>query len=430
MADACLRGLTFRSDPYINHFAKTDTITSGLDMGDYALTYDAENRLTAVSKNGSTIATFVFDGDGKRVISTADGATTRFVSAGYEVKNPGASQEVSKYYFAGASRIAVRKYTVPQSMSVEYTLSDHLGSASITTDNAGAKVSEIRYKPWGEIRYAWTDTSLSTTPAYKLTSYTYTGQFSYMDDPTTPAPPDLRSPSPNPQVEIDMTTKVFIVDLGRVGEGLSRFSSADTIVPGVGTSQAWDRYAYGMNNPLRYIDPTGHDPCDPDDTECQEAQEDNDPVSDPEECLDSDPTCFIATQDTIAPMLTALNGLQKALTGESAFTILVAGIFIGGAITLSLPVLATVGLIVAGVVLVVVGVELASEALDVGDAKTFLTGAQSESGRNPGGLLTIDKESDPSGGISYSYTGFDGASGSYSPGLPITNYFMNRITSK
>jgi hypothetical protein len=95
-------------------------------------------------------------------------------------------------------------------MSVEYTLSDHLGSASITTDNAGAKVSEIRYKPCplryrygvlreGEIRYAWTDTSLSTTPAYKLTSYTYTGQFSYMDDPTTPATPHPTSGHP-PQI--------------------------------------------------------------------------------------------------------------------------------------------------------------------------------------------------------------------------------------
>jgi YD repeat-containing protein len=197
---------TFRPGPYINIFARADTITSGVDMGDYILSYDAENRLTSVAKNGSTIATFVFDGDGKRVISTADPstgsgqvATTRFVSAGYEVKNPGASQEVSKYYFAGASRIAVRKYTVPVSMALEYTLSDHLGSASITTDNAGAKVSEIRYKPWGEIRYAWKDPSLTTTPAYKLTSYTYTGQFSYMDDPTTPATPHPTSGHP-PQI--------------------------------------------------------------------------------------------------------------------------------------------------------------------------------------------------------------------------------------
>jgi len=42
----------------------------------------------------------------------------------------------------------------------------------------------MRYKPWGEVRYTWTATQ-STTPAYKLPSYTYTDQYSYMDDPST-----------------------------------------------------------------------------------------------------------------------------------------------------------------------------------------------------------------------------------------------------
>jgi RHS repeat-associated protein len=39
---------------------------------------------------------------------------------------------------------------------------------------------------------------------------------------------------------------------------LGRFAQADTLIPGAGSSQAWDRYAYAMNNALRYIDPTGH----------------------------------------------------------------------------------------------------------------------------------------------------------------------------
>ena len=32
---------------------------------------------------------------------------------------------------------------------------------------------------------------------------------------------------------------------------------ADTMLPTPGDVQAWDRYAYVMNNPIRYIDPTG-----------------------------------------------------------------------------------------------------------------------------------------------------------------------------
>ncbi|MBN2006649.1 MAG: RHS repeat-associated core domain-containing protein, partial [Anaerolineae bacterium] len=40
---------------------------------------------------------------------------------------------------------------------------------------------------------------------------------------------------------------------------LGRFISADTIVPGI-DSQALNRYTYVLNNPLRYRDPSGHDP--------------------------------------------------------------------------------------------------------------------------------------------------------------------------
>ncbi len=40
-----------------------------------------------------------------------------------------------------------------------------------------------------------------------------------------------------------------------------RFISADTIVPEAGNPQAFNRYAYVFNNPLKYTDPSGHDPC-------------------------------------------------------------------------------------------------------------------------------------------------------------------------
>ena len=39
---------------------------------------------------------------------------------------------------------------------------------------------------------------------------------------------------------------------------LGRFAQADTIIPGAGNPLAWDRYAYTLDNPLRYSDPSGH----------------------------------------------------------------------------------------------------------------------------------------------------------------------------
>jgi len=39
---------------------------------------------------------------------------------------------------------------------------------------------------------------------------------------------------------------------------IGRFISADSIVPGAGDATSFNRYAYVRNNPLRYIDPSGH----------------------------------------------------------------------------------------------------------------------------------------------------------------------------
>lgn len=43
---------------------------------------------------------------------------------------------------------------------------------------------------------------------------------------------------------------------------LGRFIQPDSIVPGVENSQSWNRYSYGLNNPSRYTDPTGHKVCE------------------------------------------------------------------------------------------------------------------------------------------------------------------------
>jgi RHS repeat-associated protein len=55
---------------------------------------------------------------------------------------------------------------------------------------------------------------------------------------------------------------------------MGRFIQTDTIVPG--GIQGLDRYAYTANNPLRYIDPSGHDYCESSN-------------ADPEDCRQVDP---------------------------------------------------------------------------------------------------------------------------------------------
>jgi hypothetical protein len=48
-----------------------------------------------------------------------------------------------------------------------------------------------------------------------------------------------------------------------------RFVQADTIVPEPGNPQSLNRYAYTLNNPLKYTDPSGHRACEDDPKSCQ-----------------------------------------------------------------------------------------------------------------------------------------------------------------
>jgi hypothetical protein len=57
--------------------------------------------------------------------------------------------------------------------TLNFILSDHLGSTYVTTDSNGAQPPDNRYKAWRQSRYA-----SGTLP----TKFTYTGQYSYVAD--------------------------------------------------------------------------------------------------------------------------------------------------------------------------------------------------------------------------------------------------------
>jgi len=112
-----------------------------------------------------------------------------------------------------------------ENSTVYYLLTDHLGSTAITANSSGNRVAELRYKAWGETRYAD-----GTTP----TTFRFTGQ------------------------REDATIGLYFYNARYYDPALGRFIAPDTIVPEPGNPQALNRYAYTRNNPLRYTDPTGH----------------------------------------------------------------------------------------------------------------------------------------------------------------------------
>jgi RHS repeat-associated protein len=182
----------------------------------FTLNYDAENRLVSVS--GNATANFSYDGDGKQIKATVNGTTTVYVGNHYEVKN----SIVTKYYFAGATRIAVRTNGM-----LSYLLGDHLGSSSVTTDANGVKTASALYKAFGETRY---------TLGNLGTDYKFTGQ------------------------REEAALGIYFFNARWMDPSLGRFTQPDTIVPtSTQGTQAWDRYAYVNNNPVKYFDRTGHD---------------------------------------------------------------------------------------------------------------------------------------------------------------------------
>ena len=63
---------------------------------------------------------------------------------------------------------------------------------------------------------------------------------------------------------------------------LGRFISPDTIIPDPTNPEAANRYSYGYNSPLTYVDPTGHDPESSTPEDRAEAQNTDPPPPTPE----------------------------------------------------------------------------------------------------------------------------------------------------
>jgi RHS repeat-associated protein len=113
----------------------------------------------------------------------------------------------------------------PANNGVFYLLGDHLGSTSVSYRVSDGQTLTQRYYAWGGIRPG---------PNNALpTDYTFTGQ------------------------KLDATGLMYY-GARYYDSSLGRFLSADTIVPQAGNPQALNRYSYVNNNPLKYVDPSGH----------------------------------------------------------------------------------------------------------------------------------------------------------------------------
>ena len=124
----------------------------------YTQTFDAENRLSAViTATGGTLFTtaFKYDGDGNLVQRLRpDTTATVYVGGSYEVELSASGGVLTRTSYYNAITARAMRVESGGSSQVYYTLTDQLGSASVTLNSAGGVVGEMRYYAFGETRLA------------------------------------------------------------------------------------------------------------------------------------------------------------------------------------------------------------------------------------------------------------------------------------
>jgi RHS repeat-associated protein len=250
-----------------------------LTGGGRTYVWNMENFPTSITASGTT-ETYAYNADSQRVTRTRSGVTTVYLEGIWEEVASTTLGDVTKYITLQGQTVARRAITAANSTTYRYIHNDPLGSVSVVTGfNAPPAQSgtTLEYDPWGKVR------SGSNT----ATKRNYTGH--YLDD-----------------------TGLIFANARYYDPNLAKFVSADTIVPGSASGsmsgvavkpltvgfhenqflnkvnsenrmgfwfqldrkgreqmgnpmgpmnpQALNRYAYAQNNPMKWTDPTGHDP--------------------------------------------------------------------------------------------------------------------------------------------------------------------------
>ncbi len=217
--------INFNGNNYAYTYDGNGNMTAGPDFTDptqtatRAISYNADNLPTNIAwtKAATVTSAFTYDGSGTRVKKTIQGgSTTWYIGSHYEKKD----STYTKYIFAGGTRIA--KVTTS---GYHILHSDHLGSSTIITESSGGVVESTEYNPFGTTR---------THSGATLTNYKYTDQ------------------------ELDPETGLYNYGARYYDPMIGRFISPDPIVQAPFNPQSLNRYSYCINNPLKYVDPSGY----------------------------------------------------------------------------------------------------------------------------------------------------------------------------
>jgi RHS repeat-associated protein len=189
-------------------------------MNTYA--YDTANRLTSIQNQQSTIV-YRYDGLGNRLQQTIGGVTTTYTldlaSGLTQVLSDGTNT-----YLYGNGRIAQQN-----GPELSYFLGDALGSVRQLTDADGTVTLANFYDPYG---------ALTASVGTGQTAYGYTGE------------------------QQDSSTGMIYLRARYYAPGMGRFMTQDTNSGDVMQPVSFHKWLYVQDNPINFMDHSGHDPYD------------------------------------------------------------------------------------------------------------------------------------------------------------------------
>lgn len=210
------------------------------------VTWTSYNKAAAIT-SGANQLSWLYDAEHERAQETlkVNGVVTRTThylnpAAGsglfYEEETTSTGTLRKHYLTAAGVSIGVVKCApggACGAAQAEYWHADQLGSVSVVSSPSGQLSQTMAYEPFGKRRNA-----------------------SGLTDPNG----TLASPTDRGFTGHEHLDEVGLINMnGRVYDpGLARFLSADPFIKNPGDLQGFNRYSYVDNNPLIYIDPTGH----------------------------------------------------------------------------------------------------------------------------------------------------------------------------